>query len=369
MAEIFLVPLLNNLNLYTPTDPTYGRYLLPQSPAELELERDPAVKVRSRRVFVNYTGDGTGKGDWGEDVQLSAREVETGVGKEWLFYKVWECDGDVRRGEVGDGCDLVMIHGLDCYGGKYAPHVRRFLDLGYRIIIPDLPSHGRSTGVHSHIDSANQLSDAVYHVLKDRETWSPKTRKTFLIGSSMGGWTCLSYCLRYPSDQYFPIDGVFAIAPLIGVAPETLPHPITIQVARVLRFFAGRLPLSPGVKGNLHSDPIVEEESDADPLGYHGHLRVATGLALLEGFTTVGHQAHLWTHPLRIIHGSHDRSTSHTHSVDWFERAGGCDKQCEIYEGYEHVMLKVGVDEADDEERQRVLRDMELWLGERAKLS
>jgi len=214
MSEIFLVPLLHNLNLYTPADPTYGRYLLPISPAELDLEKDPAVRVRLRRVFVNYTGDGTEKGDCGEDVQLNAHEVETDIGKEWIFYKVWECD--VGKGGVGDGCDLVMLHGLDCYGGKYAPHVRRFLDLGYRIIVPDLPSHGRSTGVHSHIDSANQLSDAVYHVLKDREAWSRMPNKTFLIGSSMGGWTCLSYCLRYASDQDFPIDGVFVLAPLIG---------------------------------------------------------------------------------------------------------------------------------------------------------
>lgn len=88
---------------------------------------------------------------------------------------------------------------------------------------------------------------------------------------------------KYPTSEYFPIDGVFVLAPLIGgmsifpysphylsyysptyspVAPESLPHPITIRVARLLRSFAGRLPLSPAVRGNSHSDPRVEEESE-----------------------------------------------------------------------------------------------------------
>lgn len=41
------------------------------------------------------------------------------------------------------------------------------------------------------------------------------------------------------------------------------------------------------------------------------------------------------------------------------------DAKCVIYEGYEHCMLKVGIDEADDEKRQRVLKDMKAWLEER----
>lgn len=107
MSEIFLIPLLHGLNLYTPNDPTFGRYLQPISPYELELEKDPYVKVRMRRVFIN-----SGRPeeiDCGEDVQLTEREVETGAGKEWIFYKVWECESG--KGGIGDGCDLVMLHG------------------------------------------------------------------------------------------------------------------------------------------------------------------------------------------------------------------------------------------------------------------
>lgn len=72
-----------------------------------------------------------------------------------------------------------------------------------------------------------------------------------------------------------------------------------------------------------------------------------------------------FTTPLRIVHGSHDRATDHQRSVEFAEKVASKDKSYEVYEGYEHVMLKVGVDQKDDEKRERVLADMAKWLGER----
>ena len=43
------------------------------------------------------------------------------------------------------------------FGGKFAEHARTFLDEGYRVIVPDLPSHGRSTGIHVHLPDLDLL--------------------------------------------------------------------------------------------------------------------------------------------------------------------------------------------------------------------
>lgn len=107
----------------------------------------------------------------------------------------------------------------------------------------------------------------------------------------------------------------------------------------------------------------------ADPRCYHGDLRISTGLALLHGLNSIiPYAAHVKV-PLRIVHGSNDRVTDHTRSIEFVDAvidAGHVhDVTCEIYEGYEHLMLKVGVDAQDDEKRQRVLRDMESWFVER----
>lgn len=78
-----------------------------------------------------------------------------------------------------------------------------------------------------------------------------------------------------------------------------------------------------------------------DPLTYHGKLRASTGLSLLEGFTELGKKAEVIDLPIRIVHGDHDRATNHQATVKFWERIPAKDKEIKIYEGYEHVMMKV----------------------------
>lgn len=75
------------------------------------------------------------------------------------------------------------------------------------------------------------------------------------------------------------------------------------------------------------------------------------------------------------MHGEKDRATDHFRSVEFVKAvvtaAKGyghvADAECEIYAGYEHVMLKVGVDREDDKKRQAVLDDMEKWFYARVE--
>ena len=118
---------------------------------------------------------------------------------------------------------------------------------------------------------------------------------------------------------------------------------------------------------------LVAPSPPADKRGYHGDLRISTGFALLEGSAALLQSAPSLSVPLRIVHGSHDRTTDHRRSVEFVQAIVTSakayehvpDAQYKIYEGYEHVMLKVGVDEADDAKRQAVLADMEAWLTEK----
>ncbi|KAF8578752.1 alpha/beta-hydrolase [Ramaria rubella] len=349
IMDVFIKPLLTNLGLYTPTDPTHGRYLLETSPYEAEPEKDKDILVTSRRVFLE-----SGKG---ENVKLTQEELDSSRKKEWIYYKVWE------KGP-GNNCDVVVLHGLNDYGGKWSSHVAHLLEKGFRIIAPDLPSHGRSTGLHVYITSSVQLLEAVNTVLFDVESLSDFRNKVFIVGSSLGGGIALNYCAHHVGGSR--IAGIFCIAPMIGVAPETMPSPILRRAAQIMRFFVPRLPFAKAVRGNVSDDPRVEEEFLADPRGYHGNLRISSGLALLACMSYLTPTViSSFTTPFRIVHGSNDRATSYHHSVKFYEAASSQDKQLEIYDGYEHVMLKVGVDQKDDEQRQRVLKDLETWLLQR----
>lgn len=96
LLDVCIHPLLGKLGLYTPRDPTYGRYLLEISPHEAALELDKNIKVTLRRVFLDNL--------IGEDVRLTQEELDSSKEKQWIYYRIWE------KGP-GNNCDIVMLHG------------------------------------------------------------------------------------------------------------------------------------------------------------------------------------------------------------------------------------------------------------------
>ena len=146
-------------------DPTYGRYTLPFHPDETAIRNE--VHAWDARIFTSNDK------------------------KEWIFYQVWESKDQTKRRNR----DLIYCHGVNDFGGKFALHARKFIDAGYRIILPDLWSHGRSTGLHGYITSCESLAAAVDAVIcdvaeRDRKQGQTQAqldaRKRFIAGSSMG---------------------------------------------------------------------------------------------------------------------------------------------------------------------------------------
>lgn len=142
-------------------------------------------------------------------------------------------------------------------------------------------------------------------------------------------------------------------------------------IARILRFFVGRLPLASAVRGNVSDDDRVEEEFHMDPMTYKGKLRIATGLAILEGLQDLTALTHRITCPVAIHHGDADRATSWKGSKDFFDKLGvpADRKVFRLWNGYEHVMMKnvKGQSEEDDRKRDAVLHEIENWLVSEAR--
>ncbi|KAJ9127780.1 hypothetical protein QFC24_000063 [Naganishia onofrii] len=332
-------------------DPTYGRYLLPTTHVERALDVSPQIATLQRRVFFNpnEVASSSNRIVKGDDVTLTEAELrEVRSNDEWIYYKVWEMKDEFLEDRRGRGVDVVYVHGY------------------------------REYGVHGFLPTARSLPDAVFAVLQDLRTLSSSTtsspRKTFLTGTSMGGLTVL-YALttadRFTEEERGkmpPVHGAFAMCPLLDVPDR--PNAIVTAVGKLLVKVAGTIPLLDGGPLDLISDDArVPAEFRQDPMNYTGKLRIATGIALLNAFTETVDNAAFTKTPIRLLHGDSDRTTSHKASMEYMEKVTSADKSIKIYEGYQHVMVKVvdgQSEEADFAKNSAVLNDWKTWLLERS---
>lgn len=134
LYEVVIAPVLAKFGI-SPRDPTFGRYRLPPSQAEVEFEAQTHVTTRSRRVFFTNSNVSSIKikgypkstieapevgnasqynyieVQEGEDVSLTSKELVRGRGRQWIFYKIYENNTpDARKGK-GYGCDILFSHG------------------------------------------------------------------------------------------------------------------------------------------------------------------------------------------------------------------------------------------------------------------
>jgi pimeloyl-ACP methyl ester carboxylesterase len=91
--------------------------------------------------------------------------------------------------EQGEGPPVVLLHGWSAHGGFFAPQLE-LSKLGRRIIVPDLPGHGRDRRPHTCVSIA-EMAGALARFLAERDL-----RDVTLVGWSMGATVALEYLVR-----------------------------------------------------------------------------------------------------------------------------------------------------------------------------
>jgi alpha-beta hydrolase superfamily lysophospholipase len=239
-------------SLFSSKDLTYGRASLPYCKKELVFRSPPYHYTEHTIPFPNHP------------TYPNANH--------FIYYQTWLLSNVKQR-----NVDVLIVHGLDYYGGHNAENVDELLQGGFRIISLDLPSFGRSSGRHSYLNDWKELTEAVRcvidHLKKGDEYTAtnnpssidptlplesrPKSRKLVLSGRSLGGLVALSYSILYPST----IDALHLFAPLVFVSESSRPSKFVEYVAKVIaQTPLGYLPISNSKKGQSSSDPKVEEE-------------------------------------------------------------------------------------------------------------
>ncbi|CED82249.1 Lysophospholipase [Phaffia rhodozyma] len=376
-------------------DDTYGRYLAPLHPAEEKLAKDSTIAITGRRFYVDERGNGTGQA---EDVQLAKEELSNKLGSNWIFYRTWyrKPSDSSANSRTGEGIDVMLCHGLYEHGGRWAPHVDLLLNDGFRIIVPDLPTHGRSSGLHVLIKDESHLPKAIEAVMKDlvvvsKEKGEPR-RRIVICGHSLGGWTVITNAILFPRSAAVPTDpsaphliGIYTLAPYLGANPEAVPNIVVQLVGRGLCKVLPSFQMIKLVIGLETDQPEVTQEFKADPLAYHSAIRIASGVSLLSmaSFVLPDDNAAKIMPPVRIVHGKDDRVCAYEGSVEFMKKmkeagkkkgeAGWSeDKEVDVWEGFQHVMHPYGfggLDEKQEAMRQRLLHDMRDWIVKQAQVT
>jgi len=98
---------------------------------------------------------------------------------------------NISFADEGTGKVIVLLHGFTESMKIWAGFATRFAEK-YRVIIIDLPGHGKSDCI-SPVHSMELMADVVAAVLKKQ-----KVGKCLMVGHSMGGYVTLSFAARYP---------------------------------------------------------------------------------------------------------------------------------------------------------------------------
>lgn len=96
--------------------------------------------------------------------------------------------------ETGEGPPLLLLHGWSAHGSFFAPQME-LAKLGYRVIAPDLPGHGRDRRRHTNLSIAD-ISDALDNFLTARGLGD-----VTLLGWSMGATVAFEYLATHGAER------------------------------------------------------------------------------------------------------------------------------------------------------------------------
>jgi len=218
----------------------------------------------------------------------------------------------------------------------------KFVRRGAIVVMPDLPSHGRSDGLLYYtpdwwalVGSIWEFVDAVVEPLRASLS---NPSKVFAHGTSLGGG--LVACLAIQRPVHF--DGIILTAPMLFVSDEIKPSKFVQQVFKnVLGPLQLPWPVTPSKEMEGTDFENIDQGrawSRANPFAM-GSLKPRLATAKELGFTFPDwmskHMSHLQT-PFLVLHSRNDKMTDPRMSERLHEEASAADKTLRLYSDGEH---------------------------------
>ena len=270
--------------------------------------------------------------------------VFVGVRKAGLYYQGWLPEGEPKA-------VLLVVHGLAEHSGRYMNLVNRFVPQGFAIYGIDHLGHGRSEGRRLALERFTDYTEPLKAFSAMVRRWQPD-RPVFLVGHSMGGLIGATYLLTNQEE----LAGAVLSGPAV-MAPGNIPA-ATIFAGRVLSvLFPSVGIVDRGPMDDICRDPAVVAAYVADPLVYQGKITARLGAEMLGAMEHLRKEAGRIRLPLLIVQGGADRLVNPAGAQVLYDGVASPDKRLIVYEGFYHEVF-------NEPEHDRVLDDVERWLGE-----
>ena len=200
---------------------------------------------------------------------------------------------------------------------------------GVDVYAYDHHGHGRSGGMpRGYADKFEHYVDDLLDYIQqcqgtyiDRGTTPPPL---ILMGQSMGGLISVMAALKLGSHK---VNGLILTSPALGVDMNLL---LTIQkkFAPIINPLAPKLRIVDAVRPiDLSRNANSVTSYINDPLIQCGKTVARTAIVIDKAFDIVKERRHEISCPLLLLHGTDDRATSMTASIDFFSNVASTKKQ------------------------------------------
>lgn len=211
---------------------------------------------------------------------------------------------------------LVLVHGVCEYGERYDSIARLAVRRGWHVILADHRGHGRSSGVHTHVDHFDQYVNDLDHICRH---FKCELSRTFLVGHSMGGLISVRYAQTFPDR----LAGVVLVSPSLGIKVK-VPWP-TLALGWLLSHFVPRMRFRPRFTvGDSTRCPKLQEERAGDPLNRQT-LTNGWYFATQEALKRAWQETKSLTLPVLLVQAGQDRVVDAAKAKQWLAELPGSD--------------------------------------------
>uniref|UniRef100_A0A8C6YZN2 Monoglyceride lipase n=1 Tax=Nothoprocta perdicaria TaxID=30464 RepID=A0A8C6YZN2_NOTPE len=214
-----------------------------------------------------------------------------------LFCRYWKPAGTPRA--------LVFIaHGAGEHCGRYDDLAQRLTGLNLFVFAHDHVGHGQSEGDRMVVSDFHVfIRDSLQHIdlMKKEHPGLP----ILILGHSMGGAISILTASERPSE----FSGMLLISPLVVASPEV-------------------------------ATPIKVRSYTADPLVYHGGMKISFVIQLMNAIARIERALPKLTLPILVLHGSSDKLCDIKGSYFLMDTVQSQDKTLKVYEEAYHALHK-----------------------------